>query len=220
LEWLTNLKVLYLAQNHISDYSSVKGYYDNLTDKDFKISDSTIPKDTVIFKDENLEQAVRDKINKPTGDIYKTDVKDVVSLDASDRDIKDISGIEDLTNLQTFDLSHNQISDISVLNCLTDLETLNLSYNEINDISKLRGLSNLQTLNLNNNQISDISAIQGLNNLKALNLSNNKISDISALKGLTNLQTLWLNNNQISDDDKEALKDILSNCNIYYDSGF
>jgi Leucine-rich repeat (LRR) protein len=220
LQWLTNLKVLYLAQNQISDYSPVKGYYDNLTDKDFKISDSNIPKDAVIFKDENLEQAVRNKINKQSGDIYISDVKNVISLDASDKGIKDISGIENLTNLQIFDLSHNQINDISVLSGLTNLQTLNLSYNQISDMSKLRGLSNLQTLNLNNNQISDISAVQGLNNLKALNLSNNKISDISPLKGLTNLQTLWLNNNQISDTDKESLKNILSNCNIYYDSAF
>lgn len=215
LEWLTSLKVLYLGGNQISDYSPVKRYYDNLTDKDFKLSDSTTQKDTVIFKDENLEEAVRKKIDKPTGEIYKTDVKNIVSLDASDKDITDISGIENLINLQTLDLSHNEISDISELDSLTDLETLDLSYNEISDISKLRGLSNLETLNLNNNQIGDISAIQGLDNLKSLNLSNNKISDIDPLKGLNDLQSLWLNNNRISDADKEKLEDILSNCIIH-----
>lgn len=218
LKWLTNLKTLYLSQNQISDYSPVKGYYDNLTDKDFNMSDSIDSKDIVTFKDENLEKAVRDKINKETGDIYITDVKNIVSLNASNKNIKDISGIENLIGLLTLDLGNNQISDISVLNGLTNLETLNLSYNEISDIRNLKGLTKLQTLNLNSNEIGDISTIQTLNNLKSLNLSNCKISNINPLKGLNNLQTLYLNDNEIGDSDKEALKDALSNCNIYYDS--
>ncbi|AKA68125.1 leucine-rich repeat domain-containing protein [Clostridium scatologenes] len=220
LKWLTNLKTLYLSKNQISDYSPVKGYYDNLIDKDFNMSDSTDSKDIVIFKDENLEKAVRDKINKETGDIYITDVKNIISLNASHKNIKEISGIENLTSLQTLDLGNNQITDISVLSSLTNLEMLNLSYNEFSDISKLKGLTKLETLNLKSNEIQDISAIQILNNLKSLNLSNCKISNINSLKGLNNLKTLWLNNNEISDSDKEALKDALSNCNIYYDSEF
>lgn len=217
LEWLTSLKILYLAQNHISDYTPLKRYYDNLTDKDFTMSGSNTPEDTVTFKDENLEKAIRDKIKKQSGEIYKTDVINIISLNASGKGIKDISGIENLVNLQILDLSHNQIKDISLLSDLNDLKTLNLSYNETRDISKLRGLDNLETLNLNSNEISDIGAVQALNNLKALNLSNNQISNINPLKGLTDLQTLWLNKNEISNSDKEALKDILSNCNIYYD---
>ncbi|WPC39539.1 leucine-rich repeat domain-containing protein [Clostridium sp. JS66] len=218
LRWLTNLKILYLSQNQISDYSPVKGYYDNLTDKDFNMSDSTDSKDIVTFKDENLEKVVRDKINKETGDIYITDVKSIVSLNASHKNIKDISGIENLTGLQTLDLGNNQISDISVLSSLTNLETVNLSYNEFSDISKLKGLTKLETLNLNSNEIEDISAVQTLNNLKSLNLSNCKINNINPLKGLNNLKTLWLNNNEVSDSDKETLKYALSNCNIYYDN--
>ncbi|MBV7275764.1 leucine-rich repeat domain-containing protein [Clostridiaceae bacterium UIB06] len=220
LQWLTSLKVLYLSQNHISDYTPIKEYYDNLTDKDFKISDSTIPEDIITFKDENLEKSIRNKINKPTGYIYKSDVRNIISLDVSSKNIKDISGIENLINLQTLDLSHNEISDISAINGLSDLQNLNLSYNIIIDTSILRGLNNLQTLNLSNNEISDISTIQSLNNLKSLNLSNNKISNINSLKGLTNLQTLWLNNNQVTEADKDELEDILSNCNIYYNSSF
>lgn len=215
LQWLTSLKILYLGQNHISDYTPVKGYYDDLTDKDFKISDSTIPKDIITFKDENLEKVIRNRISKPTGDIYKSDVQNITSLDISSEGIEDISGIENLVNLKGFDLSHNEISNISAINGLSDLQTLDLSYNRISDISILRGLNNLHTLKLNNNEISDIGIIQSLNNLKSLELSNNKISNINPLKGLTNLETLFLNNNEISEADMETLKDILSGCIIH-----
>ncbi|MFL0268872.1 leucine-rich repeat domain-containing protein [Candidatus Clostridium radicumherbarum] len=155
--------------------------------------------DIVTFKDKNLEQAVRNAINKPTGTIFKSDVAHITYLHLYNKNISDISGIENLSSLQTLDLENNQISDISAMNGLTNLQFLNLDLNGISDISALKELTNLQDLYLDSNRISDFSALKGLINLKYLKLIDNQISDISVLKELTNLQELYLSNNEISD---------------------
>lgn len=144
----------------------------------------------VTFKDENLEQKIRDHINKASGDIYKSDVEEITELEVQHSEIQDISGIENLTNLKQLTLGNNKISDINVLKNLTNLQTLNLIDNQLKDISALKNLVNLQSIDLRYNEISNISALKNLTNLKQLDLDNNKISDISALRNLTNLQEL------------------------------
>ena len=69
----------------------------------------------VTFKDKNLEKAIRTKINKLTGDIYKSDVEKITELTVEKIEITDISGIENLINLQYLGLSSNQVSNISAL---------------------------------------------------------------------------------------------------------
>lgn len=119
--------------------------------------------DVVTFNDRNLEQAIRYEINKLTGDIYKSDVEKITELHPSG-DIKDISGIENLTNLQDLNLGLNRISDISALKGLSNLKQLSLWNNEISDISALKGLTNLEKLDLGYNQISDAD-IQALKSI-------------------------------------------------------
>ncbi|WP_217302693.1 cell wall-binding repeat-containing protein [Clostridium sp. 001] len=170
-------------------------------------------KPIVSFKDKNLEEAVRDSIDKPNGTLYKSDVEKITVLSAQDRGIKDISGIENLTNLQSLALYSNQISDISMVKDLTNLQELNLADNQISDISGLKDLTNLQTLYLQNNKISDINGLKDLTNLQKLLLENNEISDISALKGLTNLESLSLDDNKISDIN--MLKDLTNLQNLF-----
>lgn len=84
------------------------------------------------FKDKNLEKAVKTKINKPTGVLYKNNVQRITSL-SSELIIRDISGIENLTNLTSLSLSQCLISDIRSLKGLTNLKMLNLGSNSISD---------------------------------------------------------------------------------------
>lgn len=104
----------------------------------------------VTFKDNKLEQAVRRKINKPTGNIYKSDVESITELDyrapvpdciLAQSGIGDISGIENLENLESLDLGSSHISDISPLEGLTNLKSLTLFHNPISD-DDLRSLQN------------------------------------------------------------------------------
>jgi len=153
----------------------------------------------VAFVDPDLEAAVRDAIDIATGPIYSSDLGELTHLDASARNITDLTGLEYATSLTTLDLVNNQIRDVSPLANLTSLTTLDLWFNQISDISSLANLTSLTTLNLVNNQITDISPLSSLTSLTFLWLHDNQISDISALANLTDLTGLGLNRNQIGD---------------------
>ena len=187
--------------------------------------------DVVNFPDPGLEAAIRDAIGKPTGDIHDIDLTGLTSLNADNRgivnlegiqycadltilvlqynEIVDISALSGLTNLTGLYLLDNEIVDISALSGLTNLTVLRLTWNEIVDISALSGLTNLTMLWLYGNEIIDISALSGLINLTKLDLYDNEIVDITALSGLINLTWLDLQNNQIRD-----IKPLVSNAGI------
>jgi len=48
----------------------------------------------VIFPDPNLEAVIREVINKPEGDIYRSDLEELTEFDASGKDISNLSGLE------------------------------------------------------------------------------------------------------------------------------
>ena len=121
------------------------------------------------------------------------------SLEASDADIDELTGLESAVNLKYLSLNDNNITNISALGKSINLERLWLSNNSIEDISALSKLANLTELWLWNNQIEDISALSGLTNLTRLSLGRNNITDVSALSRLTNLTMLILKSNHISD---------------------
>ena len=153
----------------------------------------------VAFADPGLEAAVRGAIAISTGPIYSSDLGELTALDASAKNITDLTGLEYATGLTTLNLMSNQISDVSPLASLTSLTALDLWFNQVSDISSLANLTSLATLNLVNNQISDISPVASLTGLTLLWLHDNQISDVSPLGGLTGLTGLGLNRNQISD---------------------
>ena len=153
------------------------------------------------FADPNLEAAIREAIDKPTGPICPSDLKGLTTLHASARNITDLTGLEHCTSLTILVLIDNQISDISALAGLTNLTYLHLDSNQISDLSPLANLTSVMGLRLvlRRNQISDISPLANLTNLIELDLAYNQVSDISPLASLINLLQLQLHNNQISD---------------------
>jgi len=153
----------------------------------------------VTFPDSNLETAIREAVNKPSGPIHASELARLASLTAFDSGIEYLSGLDYCTNLTDLDLWHNQISDISPLGNLTNLTYLELGDNGITDISPLGNLTNLEYLYLYSNQIDDISSVVNLTNLKILSLQYNQVNDISPLTNLTSLAALDLWHNQISD---------------------
>ncbi len=168
----------------------------------FELKDDKV----VEFKDNNLEEVIRKKIDKPTGDIYLSDVILIEELDASGRDIESIEGIQYLENVKTLHLGYilaedkwNMIKDISPLSKLSDLKLLDLNGNLIADVSSLSGLDNLQVLKLESNSLNNIEALSGLNKLKELSLGRNNISDVSPLSNLNNLEILSLYQNEVND---------------------
>jgi Leucine-rich repeat (LRR) protein len=153
----------------------------------------------VHFNDPNLEQAVRDALGIPTGDITAADMATLTSLTAQSDSISDLTGLEYAVNLDTLNLIYNQISDVTSLQYLTSLTYLNLNHNQISDLTPLQYLTNLTKLYLNYNQISDITPLQYLTSLPFLNIGYNQISDITALQNMTSLTQLYLRDIEVSD---------------------
>jgi len=153
----------------------------------------------IVFPDPNLDAAVRAAINKPDGAIYSMDLDGLKELDASSKDIKNITGLEYCDTLGDLNLGSNQITDMSPLSGLTSIVYLSLYGNQITDISPLSGLINLRIITLEKNQITDVSPLSGLTNLVDLSLDSNQIADLSPLSRLTNLEGLDLHDNQIAD---------------------
>ncbi len=159
----------------------------------------TAPDSVVVFADSNLEQAVRNWIGKPTGDILISDVHTITYFRADSADIQNIEGMEYFISLDTLFMKVNQISDISPLQNLTQLTWLHLWDNQISDITALQNLTQLHYLDLRSNQISDLTPLQNLIQLHYLELGDNQISDLTPLQNLAQLQSLSLWINQISD---------------------
>lgn len=108
----------------------------------------------ITFPDRNLDAAIRNAINKPEGPIHTSDLEELTSLRASDRDITSLKGLEHCTNLTRLELDFNQIRDISPLASLTNLTILGLWSNQISDISPLVSLSNLSSLYIGDNPLN------------------------------------------------------------------
>jgi len=133
--------------------------------------------------DKNLAAAINIQLGKNLDSpIYWKDTAVLKKLDAKDREITDLSGLQYFTALTKLKLSDNQLSDISALAKLIQLDSLDLSNNQITNIEPLVQLSKLKRLQLTNNRIFTISALQNLLNLHELYLDYNKIDLIAALK--------------------------------------
>ncbi len=175
----------------------------NLTVRHFPIDDSLLLpllNQSVSIPDANLSSAIRETLNLKQGDsLTRLNLLKLTHLNAHNRQITDLTGLEHATQLQNLNLSGNQVIDITAIANLTRLHVLQLSWNQISDITAITNLKNLQYLYLSGNQISDITPIINLKNLEQLNLSWNQIKDITVIANLQNLYYLYLSWNQISD---------------------
>ena len=123
----------------------------------------------------------------------------VISIDLSRRNITEIKGLNNLSNLRELNLSDNMITEIKGLDYLVNLQELNLCDNMITELKGLNNLINLQSLDLSRNMITEIKNIDNLVNLHILDLSKNKITEIKNINNLVNLQELFLSGNRITE---------------------
>ena len=159
-----------------------------------------LPGAFVHIPDTNLRAAVAEALGKsPNAPITVEEMERPGELDARNRDIRDLTGIQFAKNLNWLNLRHNQISDLSPLASLIELRKLWLEYNPISDISPVRDLTNLVELNVHKTLVTDLSPLAGLINLTSLVFSNENLSDISPLAGLINLKNIHCWGHAISD---------------------
>jgi hypothetical protein len=154
--------------------------------------------------DENLKQVIRGKLGVDI--ITKENILRLTELDATSRNIIDITGINYAKNLQNLNLSNNQLTNIApkTFEGLTSLNYLFIDNNQLTIIKPktFEGLINLKSLGLANNKITNLgpAIFNGLTRLDYLSLANNHLKNIApkAFVGLTNLQCLALDGNRLT----------------------
>ena len=185
------------------------------SDNNTKVSDT----DTLTFNiavtilvtipDDSLRAVITDSLGKVrNASITNDEMLDLTRLDAPNKGITNLTGLEFATKLDTLDLGYervngnyvnsNDITDISALSGLTHLTYLDLEGNRITAIDSLARLTSLTYLNLGNNRITAIDSLARLTRLTTLNFRGNSIADISSLSGLTRLTRLDLEDNRIT----------------------
>ena len=154
----------------------------------------------VEIPDPNLKQAIRETLNLPAEiPLTQQEMSRLTNLDAKERGITDLTGLEYATNIRFLRLDNNPIVDISPLVHLTKLEGVNLTGGAIVDLSPLRNLENLKGVFLGHNNISDISPLAELTHLASLHLQSNQIVDLRPLGNLINLRGFWIQDNLVED---------------------
>ena len=154
----------------------------------------------VDIPDPNLREVISEHLNlPPNAQFDQSDMAALVELNAVDRHITRIAGLEHATNLTRLYVARNNISDIMPIAGLTKLERLSMSSNPLSDLGAIANLTRLTRLDLENCQIKDITPLQNLSNLVELQLNRNQIHDLRPLAGLSQLTTLHLHQNDISD---------------------
>ncbi len=219
LQFATNMRVLYLSGNDISDLTPLAGLTEmRLLDLYFNDISDLSPlagltrMETLYLPNNDISDlsplagltniGFLHLSNNEVSDLSPLAGLDIGSLNLSNNDISDISALAGMNWMQLLVLSNNDIFDISPLAGITYLRELLLSNNDISDISPLAGITrteDIRVLHLSNNGISDISALERMTYIREVHLDNNDISDISSLAGMTNIRELALSHNDISD---------------------
>ena len=152
----------------------------------------------VTIADKNLETLLRALIpGSPGGELSAGDLYNITELEAYSQNIKQLGGMEYLSNLTYANLSANKnISDLSSLAGLTRLEELRLGDNAITDLGSISSLTSLKKLRLYDNLVTDLSPLKSLTKLEELWIWGNQVQDISPSKSWTNLTTYYLYGNQ------------------------
>ncbi|QGU95841.1 hypothetical protein GOM49_12705 [Clostridium bovifaecis] len=205
---MKNLVYLNIADTNITNgenlLSTINTFpkLESLDTTNLKLDKEVSLNQRINFLDSNFEGAIREVIQKYSGDIYTKDIRNIEKLELQNKNISNISGIENFAALKYLDLSNNNIVNVKPLNSLINLETLILHDNKVNtEANSFSNLDKLTYLDLSNNNITSISCLEVLTGLKKLDLSNNSIERINELRGLKSLEYLSLYNNKIGYND-------------------
>ena len=143
----------------------------------------------VNIPDANLRAAINEALGKPeNARITHEEMLTLTGLEADNRGIIDLTGLETATNLQGLALRDNLISDLTPIESLTRLTQLALSSNVISDLTPVASLSNLREIGISDNLISDLSPLAGLTRLEEIGMSDNPLADLAPLSGLISLR--------------------------------
>ena len=198
-----------------NSFSFPRAFLDNV------VLRKSIGPNAVYIPDANFEQYLIDEnidsdatIN---GSVLKTDIENIENININDKNISDLTGIQEFKRLKSLSANNNQISSLNILDNL-DLEELYIANNQLTtiDVSKNIKLKKLDVgeNNLTNLDVHFLSDLESLscykNQLTAINLYSNKklvsfIANENQLKQVDvrqNTNLFWID---VDDNNLESL---------------
>ncbi len=156
--------------------------------------------DVVSFPSPDFEAAVRLKLQKPTGDVTKADLKRLRSLNLANVSLNelDICLFPHMTNLKELFLGKGEYSDLSPISGATALESLGASRNHVSDLKPLAKLIHLDRLDLGHTEVADLAPIAGLTLLSELTLDDTQVADLSPISGMKQLERLSIQRTKVA----------------------
>ena len=198
---LHNLSELVMEPDQIRDMSPLK----SLTDLTVFLA--------AVFPDANLEATVRERINKPEGPLYTSELEDITSLSIAGTDIADIGRLEYCVNLEKLDIHNSLVEDVSPLASLTKLTELVIDVDQMEDespLARLTGLTVFRVVTLPDPELEaaireavrkpdDPIYTSDLEALDSFSAPGRDIVDLAGLEYCTGLTHLDLSDNRIGD---------------------
>lgn len=167
-------------------------YEDRVVSERAAIDSGFIIDKQVTFEDPALEAVIRELIRKKEGQLFVSDIRNIVEINAERKGITSLEGLQDCKKLKSLFIGFNEITDLEPIRELKFLTTLFVRYNKISNVDALGNLSNLNNLDMTGNKVTDIKPLESLTELQFLGLGNNFVKDISPISNLTNLEELSL----------------------------
>ena len=153
---------------------------------------------TTTIPDSNFEQALIDLGIDSDGELNSSvatsDIEQVISLDVSDKNITNLTGIQDFKQLQVLHCQNNILPSLNIAEN-TELQVLDCSSNELSGISVKSNLK-LKTLRCSHNNITEINVADNTD-LETLYIDNNQIMTLN-VKSNAGLLALDCSHNQLS----------------------
>ena len=170
------------------------------------------PPPPVTIPDANLRAVIEESLGKASGTtITRAEMETLTRIEASNRGIRDLTGLEYAINLEYLSLQTtylskmSALSNLSALSKLIKLRRLDLLGMQIElPADVFGGLHNLNSLSLAYTQIEKLprDVFSGLGNLQSLSLySNENLTSLpdGVFDGLTNLRFLNLDSNGLAE---------------------
>lgn len=153
----------------------------------------------LIIPEPALQKAIARSLGVSEASLSKSLVREkLIRLQANDLGLRDLTGLEHATNLESLVLRDNLIDDLSPLGNLKNLRNLDLAGNRLSSLETLTfPSSSLRVLNLSRNRLLGLSGVGFFSNLAQLDVSNNALIDLEGVSNLKKLVNLYAQGNQL-----------------------
>lgn len=205
-------------------------------------SEATSQEQIVTIKDKILEQIIREKIEKPEGDITAGDMEMLFSININyeETPVYEIDGLEYALNLNDFSFRNGTLKSLNPVGNLKKMGYLNVSYSSIeepilpfetpfldrisfietnvSDFEFLKGVTTAVDATFTICGVSSIAFMKDWMALDNIDLSENSITDLSPLEGKLNLKVLNLHGNTIESIEALSSLTALETLDISYNN--